>query len=170
MKGVETKQAGLVKRKSRKGGTRNHPTLRSSKYETSLGLSLELQKDSDALLRASTRTIRLFLPREYSDESSSSLSLRNCFDNAHLRGFGSISFADLSGSVRRARRCIVERGKGARVLDGVSMVDEDGANVCIIVQGWYVGREIKVVWTYLEQGLVAATKTGVPGGSSQYRK
>ena len=116
MNGVETKQAGLVKRKSGKGGTRNHLTLGSSKYAIWLGLNLELQKDLEALWRASTRTIRLFLPREYSDESSSSLSLRNCLDNAPLRGFGSISFADLFGSVRRARRCIVEGkgGQGAR--------------------------------------------------------
>ena len=45
--------------------------------------------------------------------------IAHCFGNAPSRGFGSISFADLFGSVRNARRCTVERGKGARVLDGV---------------------------------------------------
>ena len=74
--------------------------------------------------------------------------------------------------MRRARNCIVERGKGARVLDGVRMADEDGANVCtsIIVSGWYVEQEIKVVWTCLEQVLVARTKRGLHRSSNQYRK
>ena len=62
--------------------------------------------------------------------------------------------------MRRARRCTVEKGKGAGVLDGVKMADEDGASFCTCIkeQGWYVEREIRVVRTYHKQGLIAAAE------------
>ena len=81
-------------------------------------------------------------------------------ERVRLRSF----LEDLFGSVRRVRRCTVKKGKGPRVVDGVRMIDEDGANVCIrIRQDWCVGYEIKVARPILNKDPLQQQRGGSRG-------
>ena len=109
VKGVETKQARLVKRKSGKCGTRNHLVSRSS-----MGYLLARVLNYKRRIRTHFCELRPKQSDSSSHESSWTKASPCChcalFRQCFLERLGSISFANLFGSVRRARRGTVERG------------------------------------------------------------